>query len=63
MPIALTDSQLEQLTDAAAIVPHDQRDAFLRAVAAHLDGKAVDDCDLVLAINEVLDDLVMAIAS
>jgi hypothetical protein len=64
MPIALTDSQLEQLTDAAAIIPHDQRDAFLRAVAAHLgDDKEVDDGDLVLALNAALDHLAMVIAS
>jgi hypothetical protein len=50
MILALTDEQLERLTDAAATVLREQRDTFLRAVASHLDG-AVDDAELLLAIK------------
>jgi hypothetical protein len=61
--LALTDEQLGRLTDAAAAtVLREQRDTFLRAVAAHLDG-AVDDADLLLAIKAALDDLDVATVS
>ena len=63
MPLALTDAQLSTLTDAAALLPLAARDAFLRAVAARLDGAEIDDGDLLLAINEALDDLAIAVAS
>jgi hypothetical protein len=61
--LALTDEQLGRLTEAAAVVPHEQRDAFLRAVAARLDGDEIDDGDLQRVIDGALDDLLMAIAS
>jgi hypothetical protein len=61
--LALTGEQLGRLTEAAAVVPHEQRDAFLRAVAARLDGDEIDDGDLQRVIDGALDDLLMAIAS
>jgi hypothetical protein len=56
MPLALTDAQLATVTEAAALLPPNARDGFLRAVAALLGGDQIDDNDLRLAINEALGD-------
>jgi len=41
--IALTDSQLRELMQAAQLVPIDRRDEFLRRVALELRGQTVGD--------------------
>jgi hypothetical protein len=38
-PIALTDTQLRELMQAANMVPWDLRDAFLERVAAEISGR------------------------
>ena len=38
-PIALTDTQLRELMQAANMVPWDPRDAFLERVAAEISGR------------------------
>jgi hypothetical protein len=53
-PIGFTDPQFEMLLLAAAALPRERRDGFLRAVASHLGRGAVDDGDVLLAINEAL---------
>lgn len=42
-PIALTDAQLREVQQAAAIVPRDLRPAFLEAVASKLRGQDLGD--------------------
>ena len=42
-PIALSDSQLRELMQAAQLVPLDLRNAFLQQVAARLRGKDLGD--------------------
>jgi hypothetical protein len=42
-PIALTDRQMHEVMDAAAIAPRDLRPAFLEQVAAELRGKDLGD--------------------
>ena len=54
LPVGFTDAQIEMLLLAAAALPCARRDGFLRAVASHLGGGAVDDSDVLLAINEAL---------
>jgi hypothetical protein len=54
LPVGFTDSQFEILLMAAATLPRARRDGFLRAVASHLGCGAVDDGDVLLAINEAL---------
>ena len=41
--IALSDTQLRQIIDAANLVPRDLRPAFLEQVAAELRGKDLGD--------------------
>jgi len=43
MPIALSDSQLCELMQAAQLVPLDLRNVFLERVAARLRGKDLGD--------------------
>jgi len=43
MPIALSDSQLRELMQAAQLVPLDLRNAFLQQVAARLRGQDLGD--------------------
>ena len=43
MPIRLTDSQLQEVLQAARIVPFDLRQAFLERVAVELQGKPLGD--------------------
>jgi hypothetical protein len=43
MPIALSDSQLRELMQAAQLVPLDLRNVFLERVAARLRGKDLGD--------------------
>jgi len=40
-PIALTDTQLRELMQAANMVPWDLRDAFLERVAAEIRGREI----------------------
>lgn len=42
-PIALTDSQLQEVLQAARTVPFDLRQAFLEQLAVELRGKALGD--------------------
>jgi hypothetical protein len=42
-PIALSDTQLRELMQAAQLVPLDLRDAFLERVAARLRGQDLGD--------------------
>ena len=42
-PMALTDTQLRKLMQAAGTVPLDLRDAFLVRVASELRGKEIGD--------------------
>jgi hypothetical protein len=43
MPIALSDTQLCELMQAAQLVPLDLRNAFLQQVAVRLRGKDIGD--------------------
>jgi hypothetical protein len=43
MPIALSDSQLRELMQAAQLVPLDLRNVFLERVAARLRGQDLGD--------------------
>src|SRR5262249_21611896 len=52
----LTDHQLAQLRQAALLLPVESRDAFLHAVAQHLDGIKPTDGDVGAAIIAVLGD-------
>jgi hypothetical protein len=42
-PLRLSDTQLRQILDVAAVVPHDLRSAFLEAVATELRGRDLGD--------------------
>jgi len=42
-PIRLTDSQLQEVLQAARMVPFDLRQAFLEQLAAELQGKDLGD--------------------
>jgi hypothetical protein len=53
-PLALTDRQLKLIETAARAVPVQQRDAFLRKVAAHLTSEPSDHA-VQSAVNSQLD--------
>jgi hypothetical protein len=65
-PIALNDTQLRIVTEAARPLPHDKRSAFLERVAAHLGGlgyRRVRDCDVESAVRASLRGLLHAPAA
>jgi hypothetical protein len=66
MPIALTDSQLKLVTEAARSIPIDKRSAYLERIAGHLQQlgyQRVRDVDVERAISTSLQGLVHAPAA
>ena len=54
MPLALTDSQLGTVTEAAALLPPPERDNFLRSVASQLTTPHPTDGEVLAALRFVL---------